>query len=189
MQPFFRSMKLLRLYTRFMSLCTDLPPKGRDLYRLWAAYPCLSWFAVAMRALTWVVFVPRASFMPTQSSGSSPSPMRQRAGNIVHARRVLFPGNYLPSHGYRFVVTTCSRCQEIQCYRSLYCSLFQPVWYFNILVLTFQKKGLYSNQKLTSQTKTSLCFWPSDCRNRPKVTCQERWSVMNQEPRYHYALW
>ena len=28
----------------------------RDLYRLWAACPCLPWSAVAMRVLTWVVF-------------------------------------------------------------------------------------------------------------------------------------
>ena len=48
-----------------------------DLYCLWAACPCLSWSAVAMRALTWVVFVPRASFTPTQHSGSSPSSTQQ----------------------------------------------------------------------------------------------------------------
>ena len=33
--------------------------------------------------LTWVVFVPWASFMSTLHSGSSPSPMRQRAGPIA----------------------------------------------------------------------------------------------------------
>ena len=42
-----------------------------DLYCLWAACPCLSWSAIAIRALTWVVFVPRASFMPTLHFGSS----------------------------------------------------------------------------------------------------------------------
>ena len=47
---------------------------------LWAACPCLSWSAVVMRALTWVVFVPRASFTSTLRSGSSPSPTQQRAG-------------------------------------------------------------------------------------------------------------
>ena len=31
-----------------------------DLYCLWAARPCLSWSGIAMRALTWVIFVPRA---------------------------------------------------------------------------------------------------------------------------------
>ena len=30
----------------------------RNLYRLWAACPCLSWSEVAKRALTWVVFAP-----------------------------------------------------------------------------------------------------------------------------------
>ena len=58
----------------------DLPEANsttvRDLYCLWAACPCLSWSAVAMRALiTWVVFVPQASFTPTL--------MRQRAGHIA----------------------------------------------------------------------------------------------------------
>ena len=56
-------------------LCMDLPEANsttmRDLYCLWAACPCLSWSAVAMCALTWVVFVPRASFTPTLRSGSS----------------------------------------------------------------------------------------------------------------------
>ena len=68
-------------------LCMDLPEANsttvRDLYCLWAACPCLSWSAVAMRALTWVVFVPRASFTPTLRSGSSPSPTWQRAGHIA----------------------------------------------------------------------------------------------------------
>ena len=50
---------------------------------VWAACPCLSRSAVAMRVLTWVVFVPRASFMPTLRSGSSPSPTRQWAGHIA----------------------------------------------------------------------------------------------------------
>ena len=75
---------------------------------------------------------------------------------------------------------------------ALYCSPFQPVWYFTKpnLVFTFQKKGLWSNQKLTSQ-RTSLHFWPPGCRNRPKITSRERWqhSHLNQEPRYHYDLW
>ena len=68
-------------------LCMDLPEANsitvRDLYRLWATCPCLSWSAVAMRALTWVVFVPRASFTPTLCSSSSPSPTRQWAGHIA----------------------------------------------------------------------------------------------------------
>ena len=56
-------------------LCMDLPEANsttvRDLYCQWAACPCLSWSAVAMRALIWVVFVPQASFTPTLCSGSS----------------------------------------------------------------------------------------------------------------------
>ena len=83
-------MKLLRLHTRFNTevmgwtsrayecrLCMDLLEANsttvRDLYCLWAACPCLSWSTVAMRALSWVVFVPRASLTPTLRSGSSPS--------------------------------------------------------------------------------------------------------------------
>ena len=52
---------------------------------VWAAYPCLSWSAVAMRANPnpWVVFIPWASFTPTLRSRSSPSSMRQRAGHIA----------------------------------------------------------------------------------------------------------
>ena len=42
-----------------------------DLYCLGAACPCLSWSIIAMRVLTWVVFVPRASFTLTLRSGSS----------------------------------------------------------------------------------------------------------------------
>ena len=42
-----------------------------NLYRLPAACPCLSWSAVAMRVLIWVVFA--VSFTPTLCSGSSPS--------------------------------------------------------------------------------------------------------------------
>ena len=46
-------------------LCMDLPEANsttvRDLYCLWAACLCLSWSAVVMRALTWVVFVPQAA--------------------------------------------------------------------------------------------------------------------------------
>ena len=54
-------------------LCMDLPevPWRCDLYCLWTACPCLPWSAVAMRALTWVVFVPWASFTPMLRSGSS----------------------------------------------------------------------------------------------------------------------
>ena len=38
--------------------------------------------------------------------------------------------------------------------------LFQPVWYFGNLVLTFQKRGLWSNQKLTSlKTSSRLTIW------------------------------
>ena len=48
-----------------------------------AVCPCLSWSAVAMRALIWVVFVPPASFTPTLRSGSCPLPTRQRAGHIA----------------------------------------------------------------------------------------------------------
>ena len=58
----------------------------RDLYCLWAACPCLSWSAVAMRALTWVVFVPRASFTSTLRSGSSPSPTRDSGVDPLYAR-------------------------------------------------------------------------------------------------------
>ena len=96
-QPFLRLMKLLRLHTRFNTevmswisrayecqLCMDLLEYSVwFVYCLWAACHCLSWSAVAMRALTWVVFVPRASFTSTLRSGSSPSPMRQRAGPIA----------------------------------------------------------------------------------------------------------
>ena len=77
-QPFLRSMKLLRLHTRFNTevmswishayecrSCMDLPEANsttvRNLYCLWAACPCLSWSTVAMRALTWVIFIPQAS--------------------------------------------------------------------------------------------------------------------------------
>ena len=46
-------------------LCMDLPEANsttvHDLYCLWAACICLSWPAVVMRALTWVVFIPWAS--------------------------------------------------------------------------------------------------------------------------------
>jgi len=64
-------------------LCMAYLNTKRDLHCLWAACPCLSWSAVAMRALTWAVFVPRASFTSTLHSGSSPSPMQQRAGPIT----------------------------------------------------------------------------------------------------------
>ena len=68
-------------------LCMDLPEANsttvRDLYCLWAACPCLSWSTVAMRALTWVVFVPRASFTLTLHFGSSPSLTQQWAGDIA----------------------------------------------------------------------------------------------------------
>ena len=94
-QPFLRSIKLLRLHTCTLSLNFTLELWGeflmlmsvdyawtlpeansttvRDLYCLWAACPCQSWSTVAMRALSWVVFVPRASLTPTLCSGSSPS--------------------------------------------------------------------------------------------------------------------
>ena len=46
-------------------LCMDIPEANsttvRDLYCLWAACLCLSWSAVVMHALPWVVFIPRAS--------------------------------------------------------------------------------------------------------------------------------
>ena len=46
-------------------LCMDSPEVNSttvcDLYCLWAACNCLSWSAVAMRALTWVIFIPQAS--------------------------------------------------------------------------------------------------------------------------------
>ena len=46
-------------------LCMDLPEANsttvRDLYCLWVACTCLSWSTVAMCALTWVVYVSRAS--------------------------------------------------------------------------------------------------------------------------------
>ena len=50
-------------------LCNCCP--CQDLYRLWEACPCMPWSTIAMRALTWVVFVPRASFTPMLRSGSS----------------------------------------------------------------------------------------------------------------------
>ena len=50
-------------------LCNCCP--CHDLYRLWEACPCMPWSAIAMRALTWVVFIPRASFTPMLCSGSS----------------------------------------------------------------------------------------------------------------------
>ena len=159
MQPFLRSMKLLRLYTRFMSLCTDLPPKGRDLYRLWAAYPCLSWSAVAMRALTWVVFVPRASFMPTQSSGSSPSPMRQRAGNIVHARRVfmkVFPGNYLSNPGYHLLPFCCHYLQSLPGDSMLESTVLQSIsasMIFQYSGINISEKGIVKQSKVDFTNK------------------------------------
>ena len=44
----------------------------RNLYRLLAACPCLSWSTIAMCTLTWVVFVPGV-FTAMLRSGSSPS--------------------------------------------------------------------------------------------------------------------
>ena len=79
-----------KLHTEVMSwiscayecqLCMDLLNTVlHDLYCPWAACPCLSWSTVAMHALTWVVFVPRASFMPTLHSGSSPNCMHKLPG-------------------------------------------------------------------------------------------------------------
>ena len=46
-------------------LCMDLPEANsttvHDSYCLWVASHCVSWSAVAMCALTWVIFVPWAS--------------------------------------------------------------------------------------------------------------------------------
>ena len=68
----------------------------------------------------------------------------------------------------------------------VYCSLFLTVWYFSNLVLTFQKKGLWGNQKLINFTKNSLHFWPSGCRNRSRLWVGKDTNAvsLNQEPRY-----
>ena len=54
--------------------------------------------------------------------------------------------------------------------------------------INLSEKGLWSNQKLTSQ-KTSLCFLPADCRNRPKTTTWERCQHCQFEPRTKISLW
>ena len=77
MQPFLRSMKLLRythaltlkLWAEFLALmsvdhawtCLKRTQLQYVICTVWTACPCLSWSAVAMRALTWVIFVPQAS--------------------------------------------------------------------------------------------------------------------------------
>ena len=58
----------------------------RDLHCLWAACSCLSWSAVAVRALTSAVFVPWVSFTPTLFSGSSPSRARQWTVHIARTK-------------------------------------------------------------------------------------------------------
>ena len=59
---------------------------------------------------------------------------------------------------------------------------------YDILVLTFHKKELWSNQKLTSQ-RTSLHFWPFGCRNCPKTMSRERCQHSQFEPRTKLSLW
>ena len=58
----------------------------RDLHCLWAACSCLSWSAVAVRALTSAVFVPWVSFTPTLYSGNSPSRARQWTVHIARTK-------------------------------------------------------------------------------------------------------
>ena len=78
-QPFLQSRKLLQLHTlrlnftmkswaeslALLSVIIHGPYMKQTqllgvgwLHHLWAAYPCLSWSTVAMRALTWVIFTP-----------------------------------------------------------------------------------------------------------------------------------
>ena len=75
-------------------LCMDLPEANsttkRDLHCLWAAWPCLSWSAVAVRALISAVFVPWASFTPMLCSGSSPSQARQWTVHIYRMHETTF---------------------------------------------------------------------------------------------------
>ena len=109
MQAFLRSIKLMKLlrlhiHVRFnwtshwfevmrwicwgyeCRLCMDLhvPETNsvtvRDLYCLWAACPFLSWFTVAMCALSWIVFVPRASHQCCALAVALHQLMWQRAG-------------------------------------------------------------------------------------------------------------
>ena len=58
----------------------------RDLYCLWVACPCLSWSTVAMCALTWVVFVPRAS--RRRCALAVPLHRRDSGLGISHARKL-----------------------------------------------------------------------------------------------------
>ena len=100
-QSFLRSMKLLRLSLNFtLKLWAEFLALMNVDYA-WTylkrtqlqcvictvceqpACLCLSWSAVAMRALTWVVFVPRASFTPTLRSGSSPTPTAYSQCNMT----------------------------------------------------------------------------------------------------------
>ena len=61
-------------------------------YYAWfrAACPCLSWSAVAVRALISAVFVLWASFTPTLCSGSSPSRVRQWTLHIYRMHETTF---------------------------------------------------------------------------------------------------
>ena len=83
-----------KLHTKVMScayecrLCMRLTWSKlncRAWFVLWAARPCLSWSAVAMRVLTWVVFIPWASFMLKLRSGSTLH-RRDSGLGILHAR-------------------------------------------------------------------------------------------------------
>ena len=79
-----------------------------DLYCLWGACPCLSWSAVAMRALTWVVFVP--GFLHAMlCSGSSPSPTQQWAGHIAWHETIwqIFKCTHL-----KFMVYGCKQASK-----------------------------------------------------------------------------
>ena len=73
----------------------------RDLYCLWAACPCLSWSAAAMHVLTWVVFVPRASFTSMLRSGSSPSPMDSGLDPPLHAQSYVQSSWNIYMHSFK----------------------------------------------------------------------------------------
>ena len=98
-QPFLRSIKLLRLHAHF-----NLTSHWR--YELnfshlwvsimhgltWSELNYCAWFVLSVSSLSLSVmvcschaciFVPRVSFMPMLCSGSSPSPTRQQAGHIA----------------------------------------------------------------------------------------------------------
>ena len=65
-------------------------------------------------------------------------------------------------------------------------TVLQPVWYFSNLVLTFQKKGLWSNQKWTSQKKLAYAF------DHPTAEIAQRlrvWKDGQFEPRTKISLW